>query len=156
MKSGRWSMGTHVDGVRSSLISSWATRFCSLPVAAAALACALFTEPTAMAVQFSLVGLPTAEERDSWPRPGVVDGGATILVRGWALLSCIEPEVTAERRDQRINIRIRSVPAFCIAIFPLWQAYRAELVGLEPGVYRVHVSTSGHEESFGATVTVKR
>jgi hypothetical protein len=117
-----------------------------LAVSGALVGCDSPTAPETLAVTVRTVELATEAERRAWPFTPIVQGGATVMVRGTASITCARPIGTVTRHANLIELHIAGDPAItiCPANIGAWQPVEATILGLAPGGYRVRVTAVGH------------
>lgn len=118
--------------------------------------CSAPTSPTALPISIELVRLTSPAEYSAWPFTPLVEGGATITVRGFGPFGCRSATATASLRAGIIDVRIvaSTDPQVCLANIPLWQPFKAELTQLLPGDYRVRISVTGQPGTTDAAISI--
>jgi hypothetical protein len=124
-------------------------RWAMLALASVSIRCGDATGPREVPLQFEEIG--TSHD----PIPVIAEGGVgTIEVTGSILGGCDPLGAVAERRDGRITLEVgASRPRRLCALVALPVLYRATLIGLEPGFYRLTVL---HTRSGGSAERVLR
>jgi hypothetical protein len=118
-----------------------------VPLIAAAVSCGSPTGPERLAVTVQRVVLASVAEQNAWPFTPTVHGGAGVVIRGTALITCARPIGTATRlRGNLVEVHIAGDPGMtiCPANVAGWQPIEATVTGLEPGRYGVRVTAVGH------------
>lgn len=109
--------------------------------------CTLFTaSDDALRVYYTPRDLGPPGEVD-WPTRPSVFGGATVIVRGAMVSPCGAVVSRAERAGTTVTIRITSVDdsRACPAAQNL-QPFEAELIGLRPGTWDIHLDITSVAE----------
>jgi hypothetical protein len=131
----------------------------SLQVLVAGLVLAACSSPTdvdPLSISLRVVPFATDEERLQWPASPTVEGGESLIVRGWIFTGCGRPEAEVRRRDNVVGVEVRAVDTdrICLAIVAAWLPIEATVSGLPPGAYRVRVGLAGMPDRTEGTVAI--